>query len=73
MAKSTFLKKMALVARYDLYDKDKDTDDNEKEYLIAGVEWEIVEGFNVMPNFQREKMKNEDAENAFVVNALFAF
>jgi hypothetical protein len=73
MTKSTFLKKMALVGRYDLYDKEKDTDDNEKEYLIAGVEWEIVEGFNLMPNFQREKMKNEDAQDTFVVNALFAF
>jgi hypothetical protein len=72
-AKSTFLKKMALVGRYDLYDKDKDQKDNEREYLIAGVEWEIVEGFNLMPNFQREKMKNEDAQDTFVVNALFAF
>jgi hypothetical protein len=73
MAKSTFLKKMALVGRYDLYDKDKGKEDNESEYLIAGMEWQIVEGFNLMPNFQREKMKNEDAQDAFVVNALFAF
>jgi hypothetical protein len=73
MAKSPFLKNMALVGRYDLYDKDKDKKDDEREYLIAGVEWEIVEGFNLMPNFQREKMKNEDAKDAFVVNALFAF
>lgn len=73
MTTSTFLKKMAVVGRYDLYDKDKDIKDNEKEYLIAGVEWEIIEGFNIMPNFQREKVKNEDAEDVFVVNALFKF
>jgi hypothetical protein len=73
MAKSPFLKNIALVGRYDLYDKDKDTADNEKEYLIAGVEWEIVEGFNLMPNFQRVKTKTEDAQDSFAVNALFAF
>ncbi len=73
MAKSPFLRKMALVGRYDLYDKDTDTADNEKEYLIAGVEWEIVEGFNLMPNFQREKTKTEDAQDMFVLNALFKF
>lgn len=72
-ATSPFLRKMALVGRYDLYDKDKNKEDNEKEYLIAGVEWEIVEGFNLMPNFQREKVKNEDAEEMFVLNALFKF
>ena len=64
---------MALVGRYDIYDEDKDIQDNEKEYLIAGVEWEIVEGFNLMPNFQMEKVKNEDAQRTFVLNALFRF
>jgi hypothetical protein len=73
MAKSPFLRKMALVGRYDLYDEDTDTADDEKEYMIAGVEWEIVEGFNLMPNFQREKTKTEDAQDAFVLNALFKF
>ncbi len=72
-AKSPFLRKMALVGRYDIYDKDKDIEDNEKEYLIAGAEWEIVEGFNIMPNFQMEKVKNEEAERRFVLNALFKF
>lgn len=72
-ATSPFLKKMALVGRYDMYDKDKDIEDNEKEYLIAGVEWEIVEGFNLMPNFQMEKVKDEDAERTFLLNALFKF
>jgi hypothetical protein len=72
-AKSPFLQKMTLVGRYDLYDKNKDLEDNEKEYLIAGVEWEIVEGFNLMPNFQMEKVKNEEAERSFVLNALFKF
>jgi hypothetical protein len=71
--KSPFLQKMALVGRYDLYDMNKDVEDNEKEYLIAGVEWEIVEGFNLMPNFQMEKVKNEEAERSFVLNALFKF
>jgi hypothetical protein len=73
MAQSPFLRRMALVGRYDLYDKNKEIDDNESEYLIAGVEWEIVEGFNLMPNFQREKLKNQDAERRFFLNALFKF
>jgi len=72
-AKSPFLRKMALVGRYDIYDKDKDIKDNEKEYLIAGVEWEIVEGFNIMPNFQMEKVKNKESERRFVFNAGFSF
>jgi hypothetical protein len=73
MAKTPFLKKMALVGRYDIYDKDKDIEDDEKEYLIAGVEWEIVEGFNLMPNFETEKVRNEESQRRFVLNALFKF
>lgn len=73
MIDSPFLKQIALVGRYDIYDKDKDIDEDEKTYLIAGAEWEVTEGFNIMPNFQREKTKNEDAEYMFVLNALFKF
>jgi hypothetical protein len=73
MAESPILKKIALVGRYDLYDEDKDKKDNEKEYIIAGVEYEVVEGFSIMPNFQREKEASEDAEDMLVVNALFKF
>ncbi len=73
MAQSPFLKQVALVGRYDIYDKNKDADDDEKTYLIAGAECQIAEGFNVMPNFQRTKAKDQDAQDKFVVNALFAF
>ncbi len=73
MAQSPFLKKIALVGRYDIYDKDKDQDGDEKTLLIAGGEWEVTEGFNIMPNFQRTKVKDQDAQDAFVVNALLAF
>ena len=72
-AESEILRRVALVGRYDIYDKDKDADDDEETYLIAGVECEVTEGFSIMPNFQREKTKNEDAEEMLVVNALFKF
>lgn len=72
-AASEFLRRVALVGRYDIYDKNKDTDDDEETYLIAGVEFEVTKGFNIMPNFQREKTTNEDVEEMLVVNALFKF
>jgi hypothetical protein len=73
MAENPFLKKIALVGRYDRYDQNKDVEDDEKTYLIAGVECEVLEGFNIMPNFQRMEMEGEDAEDSFVVNALLKF
>jgi len=73
MAENPFLKKIALVGRYDRYDQNKDAEDDEKTYLIAGVEYEVLEGFNIMPNFQREETEGVDAEDSFVVNALFKF
>ena len=73
MAENPFLKKIALVGRYDRYDQNKDVEDDEKTYLIAGVEYEVLEGFNIMPNFQRMKVEGEDAEDSFAVNALFKF
>jgi hypothetical protein len=73
MIDSPFLRQIALVGRYDIYDKDKDTDQDEMTYLIAGAEWEVTKGFNIMPNFQREKVKNEEAEDVLLVNALFKF
>jgi hypothetical protein len=73
MVESPFLQKIVLVGRYDFYDKDKDKDDNETEYIIAGVEYKVVEGFSIMPNFQRKQETGEDAEDMLVVNALFKF
>ena len=73
MAHSTFLQQIALVGRYDLYDPNKDVDDNEKTYLIAGAEWTVTDGFSLMPNFQRQKTKNKDAADVLVLNALFNF
>lgn len=72
-AESQFLRRVALVGRYDIYDKNKDTKEDEETYLIVGLECEISDSFNVMPNFQREKTKNEDAEEMLVLNALFKF
>jgi hypothetical protein len=73
MAENSFLKRIALVGRYDRYDPSKDAEDDQKTYLIAGVECEVLEGFNIMPNFQRAEVEGEDAEDSFVVNALFKF
>ena len=73
MAENPFFKKIALVGRYDRYDQNEDIEDDEKTYLIAGVECEVTEGFNIMPNFQRVEVKGEDAEDSFVVNALIKF
>jgi hypothetical protein len=73
MIHDTFLQQIALVGRYDLYDPNKDVDDNEKTYLIAGAEWTVTEGFSLMPNFQRQKTKNEDAADMLVLNALYSF
>jgi hypothetical protein len=73
MAQSPFLKQIALIGRYDIYDPNKDIDKNEKTYLIAGAEWTVTDGFSLMPNFQRHKVKDEEAEDMLVLNALFAF
>jgi len=73
MAENPFLKRIALVGRYDSYDQNKNAEEDEKTYLIAGVEYEVNEGFNIMPNFQRMEAEGEDAEDSFVVNALFKF
>jgi hypothetical protein len=73
MAKTSFLKKMALVGRYDLFDPNSDTENDEQKYVIAGVEWEVIEGFNLMPNFQRMKTEGEKAEDTLILNALFKF
>jgi hypothetical protein len=73
MAHSTFLRQIALVGRYDLYDPNQDVDNNERTYLIAGAEWTVTDGFSLMPNFQRQKTKNQDAADMLVLNALFNF
>jgi hypothetical protein len=73
MAQSSFLKQIALIGRYDIYDPNKDKDDDQETYLIAGAEWTVTDGFSLMPNFQRYKVKDEEVEDMLVLNALFAF
>jgi hypothetical protein len=73
MAKTSFLKKIALVGRYDLFDPNSDAEDDEQKYIIAGVEWEIMDEFSLMPNFQRMKTEGEKAKDTLILNALFKF
>ena len=52
-----------LLGRFDKVDPDTDTDDDGHSWLLAGLDWQLHEGFHLQPAFQLTQFEAEDADS----------
>ena len=58
---------LTLLAKFDRFDPDTDTDDDQTIYIVAGLDYAAGKGLSIVPNIQQYKVGNADATTSFLL------
>jgi hypothetical protein len=58
---------LTLLAKFDRFDPDTDTDDDQTTYIVAGLDYAAGQGLSIIPNIQQYKVGNADATTSFLL------
>jgi hypothetical protein len=58
---------LTLLAKFDRFDPDTDTDDDQTTYIVAGVDYAAAKGLSIIPNIQQYKVGTAAAETSFLL------